>query len=98
MGTVSVVMCAFVITRGLVFSVSWQSMLEFCCQSLLELPELQNKAWARRLALLICEDSGETVSFQRMVLLFTVLHENCPVKLKAAWAFALWDFDGNSPA
>lgn len=63
-------------------------------QKLIRSPELRHNPFAARLATLCSEDGGGRLQFDRLLYMFGIFHPRAPLEVKLAWAFAIWDFDG----
>ncbi|XP_074115532.1 calcium and integrin-binding protein 1 [Cotesia typhae] len=56
-------------------------------------PQLRYNPFRDSILCVFSTDNNGTMSFDDLIDLFSVMSENCPGDVKAAWAFKIFDFD-----
>ena len=65
-------------------------------QEMLKVDELRCNPFAARIVELFSEDGSGEIDFQKFINIFSVFSSRATVDTKMVWAFAIWDFDGES--
>ncbi|ELU10268.1 hypothetical protein CAPTEDRAFT_3898 [Capitella teleta] len=75
-----------------------ESMPEFkvAARLILDMPELKENPFRRRICEVFSEDGRGNMSFEDFLDMFSVFSEAAPRDIKAVYAFKIYDFDGDT--
>lgn len=69
----------------------------FPCRKIMDVfPQLKHNPFRDRLFQVFSSEHDSHCSFEDILDMFSVMSENCPQHVKAAWAFRVFDFDCDS--
>ncbi|XP_065087996.1 calcium and integrin-binding family member 2-like [Ochlerotatus camptorhynchus] len=69
----------------------------FPCRKIMDVfPQLKYNPFRDRLFQVFSSEHDSRCSFEDILDMFSVMSENCPHHVKAAWAFRVFDFDSDS--
>ncbi|KAJ7523270.1 hypothetical protein O6H91_18G053600 [Diphasiastrum complanatum] len=64
-------------------------------QDITQIEEMRANPFASRICELFSEDGTGCLNFEKFLKLISIFSASTPAEVKMAWAFALWDFDGD---
>ncbi|XP_019532010.3 calcium and integrin-binding protein 1 [Aedes albopictus] len=71
--------------------------MRFSCRKIMDVfPQLKYNPFRDRLFKVFSSAQDTRCSFEDILDMFSVMSENCPQHVKAAWAFRVFDFDNDS--